>query len=425
MKSSAISIIISFLQICTINGWFTKNIKSTSKSFLKSATWQEDLDSIVNIDTPCTNRRESALEIIKKLPTISSDVIEAIQEQDITKIAPKNSLYGKALLGIQSFQQQLVSDIIPDILTKNIPQLVDNGPKIITGLIEKGPKPADFISKGQTLIEELREISSDPSKLQSTVEDLRRELNNAPNLLQSTVEDVRREVRNIVKSTPEGFDTSAYTVLASTEDFEIREYDDYTVCSTPLTSSILPTPATPTTFDDSTPSDITIDSTSDSIAMDPLVTGESFNKLAGYIFGSSSSSEKISMTVPVIMGNGKMSFVLPKNYTIETAPVPTSSDVIIESITSELIATREFSGIATETESNRQKAKLEDSLINQGIVYDPNSFKVYQYNPPYTLPWVRRNEVSFKILTPKVAISKMFFESKDASEYFSAPEAGD
>ena len=36
--------------------------------------------------------------------------------------------------------------------------------------------------------------------------------------------------------------------------------------------------------------------------------------------------------------------------------------------------------------------------INTGIMYDNLSFKVLQYNPPQTLPWLRRNEVTVKVL---------------------------
>ena len=80
-------------------------------------------------------------------------------------------------------------------------------------------------------------------------------------------------------------------------------------------------------------------------------------------------------------------------------------------------------GIATESEVNRQRAKLEDALMSEGIQYDPASFKVYQYNPPLTLPWVRRNEVLFSVVIPEFAENRS--KTEDELKFYSAPEAGD
>jgi hypothetical protein len=76
---------------------------------------------------------------------------------------------------------------------------------------------------------------------------------------------------------------------------------------------------------------------------------------------------------------------------------PKSNNVILKDIPAELIAVKEFSGICTEGEISKQRALLEDLLLSDGILYDNLSFRVLQYNPPYTLPWLRRNEVSLKI----------------------------
>ena len=92
-----------------------------------------------------------------------------------------------------------------------------------------------------------------------------------------------------------------------------------------------------------------------------------------------------------------MEFVLPNGMNTTKAPAPKSSNVILKDIPAELIAVKEFSGICTEGEISRQRALLEDMLLSDGILYDNLSFRVLQYNPPYTLPWLRRNEVSLKI----------------------------
>ena len=145
-----------------------------------------------------------------------------------------------------------------------------------------------------------------------------------------------------------------------------------------------------------------------------------------------------------------MSFVLPLEFNSDNAPTPLSNSIILKDVPIEIIATREFSGLATENEINKQKAKLEDSLIQDGIIYDNLSFKVFTYNPPLTFPWLRRNEVAFSIILPtnfvplkmtsivdeapindveiietEIEIKNDDIEPTDSSKFFSSPEAGD
>lgn len=391
------------LTLITLNNAFKNSFYNKRITKISSSTWQEDLDQILDVDTPCDSRRDMTRNFIKRASEISTDLVEAVQNKDIEKLAPKKLSYGKAIFGLQAFRKQLVSDIIPELLTKTVPKLIDEAPKIINSLVEKGPTAVseDLLKRGKEVVSTVREISQDPS------------------MLQSTVDELRREVKNIVKSTPIGIDEPAYTVELTTDSYEIRRYSPYSVCSTAIDSEVSDT------------------------NMDLLSTGRSFNTLASYIFGENSkkeetavdssdqdtvitkisNGEKLTMTTPVIIGSGAMSFVLPKYVNVESAPVPNSDKVFLRDMPSELIAVRTFTGIATEGEVNRQKALLEDSLLIDNIVYDNLSFRVYQYNPPYTVPWVRRNEVAFSVSMP--LIPKDDFESEDASKFMSAPEAGD
>ena len=300
--------------------------------------------------------------------------------------------YGKALLGLQAFQKQVVNDIIPDFLTKAVPKLIDETPKIINALSEKGPTELsnDLIKRGQDVITTVRDISQDPS------------------MLQSTIDDIRRELKNVVKSTPIGIDEPSYTVEKVVEDsYEIRRYDGYAICSISAEES----------------------SGSQSVEtpiLDIVSSSRSFNTLASYIFGENADDRKLTMTTPVILesadGNGVMSFVLPRGVTAESAPLPNSEKIALRDISpGNLVAVRTFTGIATEGEVNRQKAKLEEALKGDDVEYDASSFKVLQYNPPYTVPWVRRNEVSFSLKSK----SGDFVAASDASTFFSSPEAGD
>lgn len=372
-----------------------------------SKTWQEELDEVLNVDTPCEGRREISINILKRASEITADVTAAIQDQDIEKLAPRKLSYGKALLGLQAFQKQLVNDIIPDFLTKAVPKLIDETPKILSALSEKGPTEIsnDLIKKGQEVVTKARDISQDPS------------------MLQSTIDDLRRELKNVVRSTPTGIDEPSFTVIKTVEDsYEIRQYEGYSVCS------IVANSADSTTTSSTSSS---LDASSDTPIMDIVSSSKSFNTLASYIFGENANEQKLSMTTPVILeskdGNGVMSFVLPRGVNAFTAPFPTSEKIALRDVSSgSVVAVRSFTGIATEGEVSRQKAKLEEALKGDGVQYDSASFKVLQYNPPYTVPWVRRNEVSFAVtLSEDLLPPPNAFKSEDASTFFSSPEAGD
>jgi hypothetical protein len=245
-------------------------------------TWQEDVDSLLNIDTECDSRRNIAFRLIDKISDIQNDVVNAIQDRDIKKIAPPSLKYGKAIEGVQAFQRQLINDIVPDLLTKTIPKAVEIGPKIMNEFIQIAPE------KTKELINNARDITQDAS------------------LLQSTVDDLRKEIRNIFLSTPEGLQTPEYTVLNKTDNYEIRNYATYSVCSTKLTSE----------SSSSSPSSSSSSSTSTSFKenemLDPINSGNGFNILASYIFGKNTRKEKMSMTTTVIIENNVMEFVLPK-----------------------------------------------------------------------------------------------------------------
>lgn len=211
----------------------------------------------------------------------------------------------------------------------------------------------------QEVAEKINEISQDPSALQYTLD------------------EVRREVKNIVKSTPEGLDTPEYEVLKKTDNYEIREYASYSVVSTSIGSN-------------------------EEMTEETMASGKGFNKLAKYVLeGENSEEEKMSMTTPVITNRDTMAFVMPSGITAERAPVPTDADLQVTDVPKQLVAVREFTGLVTDKESAKQRAALEDSLVADGVEFDNLSFKTLQYNPPYALPWVRRNEVTLVVTAQK------------------------
>ncbi|RYH32262.1 heme-binding protein [archaeon] len=353
---------------------------------LKTATWQEDLDQILNVDTPRDARKSLSRDLFRRLNEIASDMVSAIQERDVDRVAPRSLAYGKGVRGIQAFNNQVLSDVIPEFLTKAVPRLVDEGPKIISKLVKRGP--AQFVETSKKAIKSVREISQDPSALQYTMDTL------------------CREMRNIIKSTPEGLETPYYEALHQAEDFELRRYDGYSICSTSINTA---------------PSGST-----EVIITEPVATTLGFQKLLSYFFGENSvdgGSITIAMTVPILLDSKAMSFVLPRQFNAMSAPIPLSSDVELYDVAGMDAAVKEFSGMVTEGEVLRQKAKLQDVLLTQNINYDPSSFQVLQYNPPYTLPWVRRNEIMVKVLLGNIGEERRVTE--DTAKFFTAPEAGD
>ena len=218
---------------------------STSQA---ETAWQNDVDEFLNVDTSCATRRSNVLALLQKSREIVGDLTSAIRTRDIKKIAPPELKYGKAVQGIQAVRRQVLNDIIPGSLTKGIPRLIEEGPKIVQ---KAGSVIRTLPEKGRDAIGSIRDMTQDPS------------------MLQYNLDSLRKEMRNVVQSTPEGLDTPTYEVLKKTDSYEVRSYGGYSVCSTAFTGG------------------------DGSEMADPLAAGNSFTELAGYIFG-----EEMAMTTP-------------------------------------------------------------------------------------------------------------------------------
>jgi len=120
-----------------------------------------------------------------------------------------------------------------------------------------------------------------------------------------------------------------------------------------------------------------------------------FRKLAGFIFGSNDSNEKIAMTAPVHMDindtRSAMSFVMPSKYDKAELPSPNDSKVILEESKAEYVAVVSFGGYASDKVIQRQSKKLAGRLKERGISPTGN-FRYLGYNPPYQFIG-RKNEI--------------------------------
>ena len=144
-----------------------------------------------------------------------------------------------------------------------------------------------------------------------------------------------------------------------------------------------------------------------------------FQLIAGYIFGKNEriamttpvvaepqgSTERIAMTAPVSIepqiSEGfkiadtqrcRIHFVMPSQYTLATLPKPLNPQVQLREIPAKTFAALTYSGINTESTVQEQTVKLLDWIKKQQIETIGNP-QLARYNPPWTLPFLRRNEI--------------------------------
>jgi len=125
-----------------------------------------------------------------------------------------------------------------------------------------------------------------------------------------------------------------------------------------------------------------------------------FQYLFNYISGQNAKSQKISMTVPVQQkpsaGGWRISFVVPSDVQNAGAPNPVSSRVEIEDVPGGLIAALSYRGLW----NTKKFEELQNQLTSKlgGLGYQPvgEAFSAV-YNPPFTPPILRHNEVLIRV----------------------------
>ena len=112
--------------------------------------------------------------------------------------------------------------------------------------------------------------------------------------------------------------------------------------------------------------------------------------------------EKIAMTVPVetkaqVSGPYAMRFFLPADYTLETAPQPTNPDVRIFEVPERTVAVLRFSGSRGSDNVARHMSELDTVLNGSAWRAAGEPFGMF-YDPPWTIPFLRRNEVAVPVV---------------------------
>jgi hypothetical protein len=139
-----------------------------------------------------------------------------------------------------------------------------------------------------------------------------------------------------------------------------------------------------------------------------------FRRLAAYISGKNAerahieltppehtvqqmtSGEKIAMTAPVAMtehaGGHTVTFMMPEGRTLASLPVPLDSRVQLRELPARRVAVLRFSGAYTWEPVRAQMRKLM-AMVERAGWRGTGDVHFGGYDPPWTLPFLRRNEV--------------------------------
>jgi len=184
----------------------------------------------------------------------------------------------------------------------------------------------------------------------------------------------------------------SYQVLKQSEHFELRQYESQLIAEVTVQGSL------------------------------SEASNKGFRLVADYIFGnnqvsqaSSNQSEKIAMTAPVVIEpqSSKIAmtapvvvekkgaseqqqwtlyFVMPKSYRMDNLPKPNNPQVQIKEIKNKKVAVIRFSGWVDEEKLADRTAELQTWMKQEQLIAIGEP-QLARYNPPWTLPWWRRNEV--------------------------------
>ncbi|CAM5472270.1 SOUL family heme-binding protein [Mesorhizobium sp. UC22_110] len=138
-----------------------------------------------------------------------------------------------------------------------------------------------------------------------------------------------------------------------------------------------------------------------------------FQILADYIFGNNKAKTKIAMTAPVAQSSQQISmtapvsqqrtaedwamkFFLPSDLTVDTAPEPKDRRVKLIIVSEQDYAVLRFTGRRDDEAVQSHIARLKAAL--SGSAWQSAGEAVaWLHDPPWTLPFLRRNEVAINV----------------------------
>ena len=179
-----------------------------------------------------------------------------------------------------------------------------------------------------------------------------------------------------------------YTVIMKEESFELRQYEPHIVAESMVEGD----------FD--------------------KAGNEGFRRLFKYISGENQKKQSLAMTAPVSQdagpekiamtapvsqeqtgGQWRIAFVMPSEYTMETLPQPVDPKVILRQTPGRRMAAITYSGSWSRERYEKHRALLETFMLKKKL--QPLGEPVLaRYNSPFTLWFLRRNEVLIPVQGP-------------------------
>ena len=186
------------------------------------------------------------------------------------------------------------------------------------------------------------------------------------------------------------YESARYSVVSSDGNFEVRDYPDLVLVSTPM-------------------------------RVDAQGSDGSFSRLFRYISGDNGQQQKVAMTTPVFMERGsqnsgdettpnqtngdgrqsgiqpgQMAFVVPEQVASGGAPQPGNANVELRERAGGKFAAIRFAGRMGDEALRQNEAELRQWMKQQDFaVAGPVEYA--GYDPPWTPGFLRRNEILIRI----------------------------
>ena len=182
-----------------------------------------------------------------------------------------------------------------------------------------------------------------------------------------------------------------YEVISKDGDFEVRQYASMVIAETFVAGS------------------------------QDEASSRGFKAIAGYIFGDNkragqnaekiamtapvsiekqNASQKIDMTAPVVLEQQderwRVHFVMPSQYKLADLPKPNNAAVALREIPGRKVAVVRFTGWVGADKVAAQTAALRDWIGARGMT-GVTATQLARYDPPWTLPFMRRNEILIEV----------------------------